>query len=95
MIRKQLYIEKAQDKALKRRARELGVSEAEVMRRALDGMLHGTPVAKATAKRMKILHELFEENDSIAETYRFPEGYQFNRQELYEEDGRFTRWDRE
>ena len=39
MIRKQLYIEEAQDKALKRRAKELGVTEAEVVRRALDEAL--------------------------------------------------------
>jgi hypothetical protein len=39
MIRKQLYLEERQHRALKRRAEELGVSEAEVMRRALDDAL--------------------------------------------------------
>lgn len=39
MIRKQLYLEERQHRALKRRAAELGVSEAEVMRRALDEAL--------------------------------------------------------
>lgn len=39
MVRKQLYIEESQDKALKRRAKKLGISEAEVVRKALDAAL--------------------------------------------------------
>ncbi|MGH9414962.1 MAG: hypothetical protein ACRD0Y_14625 [Terriglobales bacterium] len=36
MIRKQLYIEPRQDRLLKRLAKERGVSEAEIVRAALD-----------------------------------------------------------
>jgi hypothetical protein len=36
MIRKQLYIEPRQDAALKQRARRRGVTEAEIIREALD-----------------------------------------------------------
>ncbi|HET8985261.1 MAG TPA: CopG family transcriptional regulator [Trueperaceae bacterium] len=36
MVRKQLYLSEAQDAALKERARSSGMSEAEVVRRALD-----------------------------------------------------------
>lgn len=36
MVRKQVYIEKRQDELLERRARELGVSEAELVRRGID-----------------------------------------------------------
>ena len=36
MVRKQVYIEKRQDYALKRAARRRGVTEAEVVREALD-----------------------------------------------------------
>ncbi|MBI3977766.1 MAG: hypothetical protein HY331_06235 [Chloroflexi bacterium] len=36
MIRKQVYIEPRQEELLKRRARELGVSEAELIRRGID-----------------------------------------------------------
>lgn len=39
MVRKQLYITEAQDAALKRKALESGVSEAELVRRALDSEL--------------------------------------------------------
>lgn len=39
MVRKQLYIDDRHERDLKRRARELGVSEAELVRRALDAAL--------------------------------------------------------
>lgn len=38
MVRKQVYIEPAQEKALKRSARSLGVPEADLVRRALAGL---------------------------------------------------------
>lgn len=39
MVRKQFYLEGDQVKALKRKAGDIGVSEAEVIRRALDAAL--------------------------------------------------------
>jgi len=39
MIRKQLYISEEHERALKARARELGISEAELVRLMLDGLL--------------------------------------------------------
>jgi hypothetical protein len=39
VIRKQLYISDEHERALKARARELGISEAELVRRMLDGLL--------------------------------------------------------
>ena len=39
VVRKQLYISDEHERALKARARELGVSEAELVRRMLDGLL--------------------------------------------------------
>ena len=47
MVRKQVYIEPEQEKLLKQRARELGVTESEVIRRGIEQELHtstGTPV---------------------------------------------------
>ena len=35
MVRKQIYIEAEQEQLLKQRARELGVSEAELIRRGI------------------------------------------------------------
>lgn len=40
MIRKQLYLTERQDAALKHKALEAGVSEAELVRRALDAALN-------------------------------------------------------
>ena len=36
MVRKQFYIERDQDERLKRKAKELGVSEAELVRRGIE-----------------------------------------------------------
>ena len=38
MVRKQIYIEPEQDALLKRRAKELGITEAEVIRRGLKAL---------------------------------------------------------
>ena len=93
MIRKQLYLDETQDRALKQRAKELGLSEAEVVRRALDSALRGDALSNHLGKQHVILQALFEDADHLAETKQLPEGYRFDRQALYEEDERFTRWD--
>ncbi len=46
MVRKQLYIDDRHERDLKRRASELGVSEAELVRRALDLALQGEPAPR-------------------------------------------------
>ncbi|MGH3145411.1 MAG: hypothetical protein ACRDTR_06370 [Rubrobacter sp.] len=87
MVRKQLYISDEHERALKARARELGVSEAELVRRMLDGLLldaeGGTGLARAGAA--KALEGSLEEADRLAESHCFPEDYRFNRDELYED----------
>jgi hypothetical protein len=88
MIRKQLYLEETQDRALKRRAKELGVTEAEVVRRALDDALKP---ASQTRENNKALDELFAEADTVAKAHSFG-AYRFDRQTLYEDDQRQGRW---
>jgi hypothetical protein len=39
VVKKQLYISEEHERALKARARELGISEAELVRLMLDGLL--------------------------------------------------------
>jgi hypothetical protein len=56
MVRKQVYIEPRQDEMLKRRARELGVSEAELIRRAIEEA-SGAPHDRE-AERLAALEEL-------------------------------------
>jgi hypothetical protein len=43
MIRKQVYIESYQDVLLKKKARSLGVTEAELVRRAIEAHLKAGP----------------------------------------------------
>ncbi|MBA3390078.1 MAG: hypothetical protein H0U02_12080 [Rubrobacter sp.] len=87
VVRKQLYISEEHERALKARAGELGVSEAELVRRMLDGLLldgeGGTGLAGAGAA--KALEGFLEEADRLAESHRFPEDYRFDRDELYED----------
>ena len=87
MVRKQLYISDEHERALKARAKELGVSEAELVRRMLDGLLldgeGGRGLAGAGAA--EALEGFLEEADRLAESHRFPRGYVFYRDELYED----------
>jgi hypothetical protein len=45
LVRKQIYIEKRQQAQLKRTAKARGVSEAELIRQAIDRQLAGAPQA--------------------------------------------------
>ena len=87
MVRKQLYISYEHERALKARARELGVSEAELVRRMLDGLLldGGERSGLAGAGAAEALEGFLEETDRLAGSHRFPEGYVFSRDELYED----------
>jgi hypothetical protein len=93
MIRKQLYLEEAQERALKQRAKSLGISEAEVVRRALDDALSSKQVKKPRSHQA--IEDFLERAERISAEHRTAAGYRFNRQELYEEDERFRRWDDE
>jgi hypothetical protein len=87
MVRKQLYISDEHERALKSRARELGVSEAELVRRLLDELLldgegaRGLTGAGATGA----LEGFLEAADRLAESHSFPGCYRFDRDELYED----------
>jgi len=81
MIRKQLYITEAQEKALKERASALGISEAELARQALDTFLEEG--ASAESQRLSALDQLLERTRTLAARHRVPADYEFNRNELY------------
>lgn len=88
MIRKQLYISDEHERALKARAEEAGISEAELIRRFLDRLLLGSesgvqvPLGRAQASL-----EFLQATDEIAASHRLPEEYSFDREELYEDRG--------
>jgi prevent-host-death family protein len=74
MIRKQVYIEKRHDQMLKRRASQRGVTEAELIREALDGVEIGAGVRRrevdgsAASKALIFMHSLsVEETMNVAE----------------------------
>ena len=87
MLGKQCHISEEHERALKARAREFGISEAELVRRMLDGLLLGGEGGGglAGAGALVALEDFLEEADRLAESHRFPQGYLFSRDELYED----------
>jgi len=89
MIRKQLYIEPEQDATLKQRANMLGVTEAEVIRRAIDRQmtLLGPGVLDLSAWEKE--KAFIAKRKALAPR---PRGRRFRREEAYEERlGRYGR----
>ena len=82
MVRKQVYIEPEQDALLKRQAAQLGVTEAELIRRAIDQ-------AGATPRGLPLDQDAWEEAKSIIQErlgITVPQtGRSWTREELYEE----------
>ncbi len=90
MVRKQFYIHKRQDALLKRLAKQRGVSEAEIIRQALEREGEApTPVLRDSKKA---LDEIIAYVRSLRDRPEFMAGepYKFNREEIYEE--RESRW---
>lgn len=55
MVRKQLYIGARQDEELKRKAKDLGVSEAEIVRASLEDLFSRDPDSPAQAQIIDLL----------------------------------------
>lgn len=81
MVRKQLYLTEAQDVALKNRADALGVSEAELVRRALDAALGGRVAAVSMPGREEAIARLRVTWPSRTSRLDAP----FSRDELYDQ----------
>ena len=91
MVRKQVYIEKRQDEALKRAARRRGVTEAELVREALDLRSHDSRVGGAPDREAWLSFKRF----ALRERKKGPlpeRPRRFTRDELYQE--RIGRWTR-
>lgn len=90
MIRKQVYIEPRHERMLKRRARQRGVTEAEIIREALDSVeivafVRRREVDEAAARQaLEFMHALG------ASLRRTPRGRKWTRESLYED--RISRW---
>lgn len=90
MIRKQIYLPKRQNLLLKRLAKERGVSEAEVIRQALEREAQGGVPFIRDSK--KALEEIFAIADGLSNRPELKLGkpVRWRRAELYEE--RENRW---
>ena len=81
-VRKQLSVTPEQDRAFKRRSRELGVSQAELVRRALDAALADGPVAPPPGSP---LDELLAHTRQLGEGRRL--AGEWDREALYDDGG--------
>ncbi|MFN2568807.1 MAG: hypothetical protein ABR564_04300 [Candidatus Dormibacteria bacterium] len=66
MIRKQLYISDEQEGMLKHRSRDLGVSEAELVRRALNSILNDADPSMARPRGGDAMRAFIDEAERIA-----------------------------
>ncbi len=89
MVRKQIYILKRQNALLKRLSQARGVSEAEIIRQAIDREISGGAASVAARDR-----SAWDEFEAVLMERRKlgiqGEPYHWNRQEIYEE--RESRW---
>lgn len=89
MVRKQVYIKPRQDAMLKQRAVETGVSEAEIIRQAIDHWLEEAARQRQAKEAWEQARTLMEE--LYAQGPVEGQGWTWTRDELYEE--RLSRYD--
>lgn len=92
MVRKQIYLPKKQNLKLKSLAEQRGVSEAEVIRQALEREFEMPVMIERDSK--EVLAEMVTFARSLRERPEFKQGkpYVFDREEVYAD--RESRWDR-
>jgi hypothetical protein len=85
MVRKQIYLPRRQNQLLKRLAKERGVSEAEIIRQALERESLSTVPVERQSKQA--LEELVAFARSLRDRPELLQGepYHWNRSELYDE----------
>ena len=82
MVRKQVYVEPRQETLLKRRARELKVTQAELIRRGIDALDRGVPPSGAEPKAWEAAKAVIRRRMRRAAPQT---GRRWTRKELYEE----------
>jgi hypothetical protein len=85
-VRKQLYIEERKERLLRQRAKALGVSEAEIVRAALDAAL----APRKRAPRDEAIERFIAAVEADVQAGHTWRGGKFRRDEIYEE--RESRW---
>ena len=91
MVRKQIYLQKHQDAMLKRLSKARGLSEAEIIRQAIEREVAGASPQPVSADRSALQEFIaFLEARQKAVATRQP--YRWNREEIYaEREGRWLR----
>ncbi|MBO1348955.1 MAG: ribbon-helix-helix protein, CopG family [Hormoscilla sp. GUM202] len=85
MVKKSIDIPEAQDEALMTLAQNLGVSEEELIRQALAEFLLHAQYIKPPLRDGSGVERFIARAEEISKKHRLPEGYRFNRDELYGE----------
>ena len=85
LVRKQFHLERSQEKALKRRAKQLGVSETEVVRRAIALVLRDNDAEHVSADQDQAASALVESMKEAAQKYALPNDWVFDREQLHED----------
>jgi hypothetical protein len=81
MVRKQIVLEPAQERALEQRARALGISQSALIRQAIDAML---TEAEATARRGAAWQETLQAMEQAVRDGVGSRGQKWTREELHE-----------
>lgn len=89
MVRKQIYIQKRQEALLKRLSQARGLSEAEIIRQAIEREVAGIPAQPAATDR-SAWQELVAFVEARQAARKSGEAYRWNREEIYAE--RESRW---
>ena len=92
MVRKQVYIEARHEARLKERSQAQGITEAELIRRCIDGLPRAAATrADDSAWRTKARDELLAFMRERANLKAPSKGWQWNREDIYEERlGRYS-----
>lgn len=88
MVRKQLYIDEAQDLFLQREAERQGITQAQLVRRAIDALQCGAisaPREEAIRRMQELWAEIDRRYDEVAGRGESVEFYEFKRRDAYEE----------
>ena len=92
MVRKQIYIQKRQDALLKRLLHARGLSEAEIIRQAIEREVTGVP-AQPALSNLSAMDDFTRLALSKRSQGTQAEPYRWNREDIYAE--RESRWLRE
>ena len=82
LVRKQLYITRTQENLLKKKAFEMGVTEAEIVREALDNQIYMIEYPKKSLEKWQDEVEFI--NSRVSERQKTQKERSWKREDLYD-----------